>query len=173
MIKCPKCNKKVSELDEKCPFCNVNLEEYDEQIKDERQKEEMRLETDINKEKTEKYVVLRLLISLIMIATTICIFFNIIFSPKDENVNNKTKNDYKMEAYVMSQDFLKDYLKSPTTAKFPTYSAINVIQTNNRYKIEAYVDSQNSFGNMVRTKYYMILERENDGGWIKISCDIK
>ena len=91
----------------------------------------------------------------------------------DNSKQSNNSKDYKIEAYVMSQDFMKDYLKSPSTAKFPMYSAINVIQTDNRYKVEAYVDSQNSFGATVRNRYYMILERSNDGGWSKISCDIK
>ena len=29
-MKCPNCNKKVSELDEKCPSCGVVFDEYDE-----------------------------------------------------------------------------------------------------------------------------------------------
>lgn len=88
-------------------------------------------------------------------------------------VSSSTSSDYKVDAYVMSQEFMEDYLKSPQTAKYPWYSDINVVQTGNRYKVEAYVDSQNDFGVTVRTKYYMILERSEDGGWTKISCDIK
>ena len=91
----------------------------------------------------------------------------------DESVSNGDIKDYRINAYVMSQDFIEDYLVSPSTADFPSYSAINVIQTGNRYKVEAYVDSQNLLGGTVRTNYYMILERSEDGGWYKISCDIK
>lgn len=28
-MKCPKCNKEISELDEKCSRCGINLEEYE------------------------------------------------------------------------------------------------------------------------------------------------
>lgn len=90
-----------------------------------------------------------------------------------EEVSTDSSKDYKLDAYVMSQEFMDDYLKAPSTAKYPWYSEINVVQTGNRYKVEAYVDSDNSFGTKIRTKYYMILERDSDGGWTKISCDIK
>lgn len=107
-------------------------------------------------------------IGFIIFIGIIVVLYNLMFSDSDSS-----SKDYKIDAYVMSQDFIKDYLTSPSTARFPTYSAIKVIQTNNRYKVEAYVDSQNSFGASIRTKYYMILERSDDGGWTKISCDIK
>ena len=87
--------------------------------------------------------------------------------------NSTSKEDSKLDAYVMSQDFMKDYLTSPSSAKFPAYSKINVIQTNNRYKVEAYVESKNSLGTMVKTEYYMVLEKGSDGGWTKISCTTK
>ncbi len=30
-MKCPKCNKEISELDEKCAYCGMNFEEYESQ----------------------------------------------------------------------------------------------------------------------------------------------
>lgn len=128
-------------------------------------------------ENTKKISNARIFVSIIIWGALIFIFFKIIAgwwsSLGDNSTQSDDSKDYKIEAYVMSQDFVEDYLKNPSTAKFPTYSAINVIQTGNRYKIEAYVDSQNSFGATTRNQYYMILERSNDGGWSKISCDIK
>lgn len=89
----------------------------------------------------------------------------------DTSGTSTSPDNSKIEAYVMSQDFMKDYLTNPSTAKFPSYSKVNVIQTNNRYKVEGYVESQNSFGTTIKTNYNMILEKSEDGGWIKISCD--
>lgn len=34
-MKCPKCNKEVSELEEKCTFCGLNFEEYESQKENE------------------------------------------------------------------------------------------------------------------------------------------
>lgn len=118
------------------------------------------------------------LIALVMWAIFIYFIIKIFtgwWNDLDTNNNNSsnTSNDYKIEAYAMSQEFIEDYLIAPSTAKFPWYSSINVIQTGNRYKVEAYVDSQNDFGGTIRTKYYMILERDSNGGWTKISCDLK
>ena len=81
--------------------------------------------------------------------------------------------DDKIEAYVMSQDFMSDTLTDPSSAKYPMYNKINVIQTGTRYKVEAYVECKNSLGSTVKTNYVMILEKEADGGWKKISNDTK
>lgn len=82
-------------------------------------------------------------------------------------------DDEKIEAYVMSQDYMRDYLTNPSSAKYPAYSKVTVIKTGDRYKIKAYVDSKNSFGTNIQTKYTMILNKDTDGGWTKISCDIE
>ncbi len=66
-------------------------------------------------------------------------------------------------AFVMSQTFVEDKLKSPSTAEFPYSSSkgVNVhYQGECRHKISAYVDAQNSFGAMIRTKYYAEVQNE-------------
>lgn len=155
--------------------------EKDEEIKDvlkqiaEENENTNRKEKDNNKESQTKtgclLALIFMLIIIFVVFKAITGFWNSLGNEKTSS--SSTPSDYKMEAYVMSQDFMEDYLKNPSTAKFPWYSDINVVQTGNRYKVEAYVDSQNSFGANVRTSYYMILERSDDGGWTKISCDIK
>lgn len=89
------------------------------------------------------------------------------------NGNNSSNNNEKIEAYVMSQDYMNTYLTNSSSAKYPPYSKITVIKTGDRYKVEAYVDSKNSFGTTIQTRYTMILNKEADGGWTKISCDIE
>ena len=86
---------------------------------------------------------------------------------------SSNSEDDKIEAYVMSQDFMSDTLTDPSSAKYPMYNKINVIQTGTRYKVEAYVECKNSLGSTVKTNYVMILEKEADGGWKKISNDTK
>lgn len=39
-MNCPKCNKKVSELEETCPFCGISFEEYEEKQQESEQKED-------------------------------------------------------------------------------------------------------------------------------------
>ncbi len=60
-------------------------------------------------------------------------------------------------AFVMAQKFVEERLKAPSTAKFPYSSSEGVrieYQGDCKYKVRAYVDAQNSFGAMIRTRYY-------------------
>lgn len=34
-MKCPRCKKEVSELDEKCKYCGLNFEKYEQKVKNE------------------------------------------------------------------------------------------------------------------------------------------
>lgn len=69
------------------------------------------------------------------------------------------------EAYVMSQDFVRDRLKSPATAKFPIYPLSAHPLGDNRFAIKSHVDSQNSFGALLRTRYSCTLAKLPDGRW--------
>ena len=68
-----------------------------------------------------------------------------------------------VSAFVMSQTFVKQRLKAPSTADFP-YISSDGVQTqykgNCTHQVLAYVDSQNSFGAKIRTKYYVKLKNE-------------
>lgn len=146
-----------------------NDEEVKETLKQMMQEQEKTREES----QRDKYAAIKLLFILFCIVVAICIIVKT-FSNSGETSSKSSSKDYKLEAYVMSQDFIKDYLTNPTTTKFPNYSKVNIVQTNSRFKVEAYVESENSFGTIVKTNYYMILERDdNDGGWTKISCEIK
>jgi hypothetical protein len=61
----------------------------------------------------------------------------------------------KRDAYKMSQEFVKDQLKSPSTAQFLAYEDSHVIVTYDGewYLVSAMVDSENGFGATVRTSY--------------------
>lgn len=68
------------------------------------------------------------------------------------------KYDPGENAYIYAQLFVKDKLKSPSTAEFP-FSPDDVWSLGeNRYKVISYVDSQNSFGATIRTKYIAVLK---------------
>lgn len=77
-------------------------------------------------------------------------------------------NDKRL-AYNYAQDFIKDRLKAPRSAKFAgiadkvnhvTYVRPNV------YKIRSYVDSQNSFGAMIRSQWSCTIVFKGD----TVSC---
>lgn len=59
-------------------------------------------------------------------------------------------------AFVMSQNFVKQRLKSPSSAKFPYVNdrGVNVLPDGKcGFLVSAYVDSQNGFGAMIRSQY--------------------
>jgi hypothetical protein len=69
----------------------------------------------------------------------------------------------KSDAFAMSQEFVRKRLKAPSTASFPWISDRDV---GVRYlgdcihEVAAYVDAQNSFGAMLRSRYYVKLQNE-------------
>jgi len=78
-------------------------------------------------------------------------------------------NHDKFEAYVMSQQFVEDRLKSPSSAKFPARSTAYIKHLGNgRYHVVAHVDSQNSFGAMIRNKFICELHTDDGNRW---TCD--
>jgi hypothetical protein len=83
----------------------------------------------------------------------------------------------EISAFVMSQEFVKDQLKAPSTAKFPwmSNSQVSVKYLGDCvYEISAYVDSQNSFGAMLRSRYYAKLQnRRGTDSWSALAIRIE
>jgi hypothetical protein len=63
-------------------------------------------------------------------------------------------------AYVQSIDFVKQYLKSPSTADFDTFSASPDISSpsENEYIVSYHFDAENSFGAKLRSTYICSLK---------------
>ena len=58
------------------------------------------------------------------------------------------------EVCVEAQMQLKNYLKSPSTAEFPSCSTFSITKSENEtYTVSSYVDSQNGFGAMIRSNW--------------------
>jgi len=102
----------------------------------------------------------------ILAITASLIFIFIAFGSGDSKP--KSPEDMKTEAYVMSQNFMKQYLKSPKSADFPFDSYKYEYLGDNKMKITSYVDAQNSFGAQLRT-YYEVTMRYNGGEWADIN----
>lgn len=81
-----------------------------------------------------------------------------------------------IDAFVTSQSFVKERLRAPSTAKFPTIAADNVEVRNYeecRFQVIAYVDAQNAFGGTVRQIYEARLEYIPDRNvWALDSLDL-
>lgn len=60
--------------------------------------------------------------------------------------------------FVMSQKFVRQALKAPSTASFPSAPGQVVRTANCRYVVTAHVDAQNSFGATIRSIWGVDLE---------------
>jgi hypothetical protein len=69
-------------------------------------------------------------------------------------------------AHIMCQDFVKNRLKAPRTAKFPRSSEARTTDLGNgRYRVISYVDAQNSFGALIRTRYACTVQYTGNDRW--------
>ncbi len=91
-----------------------------------------------------------------MIGIPIIIIILIVIGVKNCS-NNVTdiKISNKEKAFYMSQHYVKDYLKAPSTAKFPIYPSndVSIIQNDSLFIITSWVDANNSFNAPLRNKF--------------------
>jgi len=92
---------------------------------------------------------------------------NNVSSSNNGNNSESTNAPDNIEAYVISQNFVKDNIVSPSTADF-TIEPINVKCIGNKFMVVSYLDAQNSYGAKIREKYmcYLIY---NGGIWSNVS----
>lgn len=79
--------------------------------------------------------------------------------------NNGTGNSDPILAYNYAKDFIKDRLKSPSTAEFPgTFEKKNHVRDlgNGQYQISSWVDSQNGFGAKIRSRWSCKITFKNE-----------
>ncbi len=70
-----------------------------------------------------------------------------------DNTSISTHNNLNATCYYYSQRLVKDKLKSPKSAEFPSYSSDFVTRSGDTVTISAYVDADNSFGAHIRVNY--------------------
>ncbi|CAB4218719.1 hypothetical protein UFOVP1596_38 [uncultured Caudovirales phage] len=109
--------------------------------------------------KTGDKIILGVVVMLIFFGGWVCSRNSTIESGlKQKNtVEQKKESDtesMKTSAYIVSQDFVKARLKSPSTADFPFVQEKDGYDPASKiYTIVSHVDSQNSFGAIVRMEY--------------------
>ena len=79
----------------------------------------------------------------------------------------------ELEASVVIQDFVKEKLKSPSTAEFEP-GIVNAVRKveENTYEASSYVDSQNSFGATVRTNFKCRVKWKSEYTWSLVSLEM-
>jgi hypothetical protein len=105
---------------------------------------------------------------LIIIGMAVWFFAKVFGGGSSSTVANSQvdKCDDPTMAFVMSQNFVKKNLKSPSTADFPYINndGVRVSKISDcNYQVIGYVDSQNGFGAMVRSSYSVNMESTTDG----------
>lgn len=84
-----------------------------------------------------------------------------------------TDDDELGSVWAMTQSFVKDKLKSPKSADFPTYgdSQVSIKKSGNYYKVTGYVDAENSFGAEIRATFSLVMEKSGSKYTLK-ECNI-
>jgi hypothetical protein len=86
------------------------------------------------------------------------------------------KNNNRLDAYIMMQEYVKQNLKAPATAKFGRTidSGVSVTQGENyTYTIISYVDAQNEFGAMLRNYFWGEIKQVGKDEWLPLSLEFR
>ena len=84
-------------------------------------------------------------------------------------MESKVTKDYKLDAYVIAQQFVKNALKSPSTASFGWQTADECVtgaDSRGRYRVRGWVDAQNSYGATMRSTFTVTVRYEGGDKWI-------
>lgn len=95
-----------------------------------------------------------------LICVTACIiilgWYNFSYTSIDNSVSRQKETcTNTLMAYSMSQNFVKQQLKAPSTAVFPTKPSLyrSIITDDCTFKVTSHVESPNSLGSMIATSY--------------------
>lgn len=81
-------------------------------------------------------------------------------TPKDANTSKGSTSPSTSMAGVIAKSFVKQSLKSPSTAEFPWLDIKSVDLGSGRFKVSSYVDSQNGFGAQIRSNWIVVLKHK-------------
>ena len=99
--------------------------------------------------------------ALIFLIIGIIGIFKVIFAFTEGDKNDKV-SDYLVWSYT--QDIVKESLKSPSSADFPSFSEAFILNVEgDDYRVTSYVDAKNSFGVKVRNDFVVTLTVTKDG----------
>lgn len=77
-------------------------------------------------------------------------------------------------AHYVAQEFIKDTLKAPGTAKFSSFSESRVTYdaSDDSYFVRGWVDAQNSFGATLRSNYICTVRNTEGETWKSRNCSL-
>jgi hypothetical protein len=118
----------------------------------------MELKEACPKKKINAGAIIGIIVSVVVIA--IFLVLCNIDPTKSSTPTTESEQSKEVRAFVYSQHAVKDSLKSPATAKFPSITNDSVVVTKistDKYRITAFVDSENSFGALIRSAYQVTI----------------
>lgn len=150
LINCPECNKEVSNKADACPNCGnpINISAPG--------KRSLNLKTNSG-----------CLNAFLVLVAALIIYLVLPDFGANSSVNNQPKHDKAM-AWQITQKFVKEKIKSPSTAVFPKYYDIesSILKENRTYTITTYVDAENSFGANLRQNFEAVVKYDGNNNWI-------
>ncbi len=75
-------------------------------------------------------------------------------------------------AWAVAEREIKERLKAPSTAKFPTYNHATIKKNGNKFKVIGYVDAENSFGTKLRVNFTVEFEKTGSEYYKVISATL-
>jgi hypothetical protein len=75
------------------------------------------------------------------------------------------KEPSRLDAILMSQVFVKQNLKAPSTAKFPSSGQFQAYDMVDGWEVSGYVDAQNGFGAQIRSHFKCKLKHTGGDRW--------
>jgi hypothetical protein len=94
------------------------------------------------------------------------VFFLFSLGGNSSQSESVAKQVGEIDARIMAENFVRETLKAPSTAKFPNERRTSNKTGENTFVISGVVDSQNSFGAMLRSDYIATLEySQEEKGW--------
>jgi hypothetical protein len=95
-------------------------------------------------------------------------------TPKPSKPYTPPREDDRGGAWVWTMGFVKERLKSPSTADFPHVWNVYFADMGNRtWKVASYVDAQNSFGATIRTRFISVVKYVGNDRWVLVSLDME
>lgn len=99
----------------------------------------------------------------VLILTLLYVLVMIFSPPEDKSMTPS------QIAWYGCREHIERNLKSPKTAEFQLFSEYGIKKINDRiYDVNIYVDAQNSFGAMIRSKFYCSVELSGKEGEYRI-----
>ncbi|MGH6898985.1 MAG: zinc-ribbon domain-containing protein [Geminicoccaceae bacterium] len=151
---CPNCSKKISPSAGSCPHCGHPLSD--------------KVWNEARRVRRNRGIIGTVLVVLLVGWCSIYSASND-RSVEDSSSRAERECEDDVVAFVGTQEFVRESLKSPSTADFPSIVDDDVSVTylgNCAHQIVAYVDAENAFGGTIRTYYTAIMEyRRSSDAW--------